>query len=49
MKKKDLYYLRPDIFIKESLSFMQGYPKWKVWLYMPIAYIKICYYAIFNK
>ncbi len=43
------YHIRPDVFIKESLSLMQGYPKLKVWLYMPIAYIKIVWLTIKNK
>lgn len=49
MKKIDWYHLRPDVFVKESLDFMEGYwPKWKIWLYMPIAYIKVCYYTVFQ-
>lgn len=39
-------HLNPIVFVKESLDFMQGYPKVKVWLYMPIAYIKYCYYYL---
>lgn len=49
MNRNDLYHLRPDVFVRESLSFMQGYKRWKVWLYMPIAYIKCIYYAITDK
>lgn len=47
MRKIDKH-LRPDVFVKESLDFMQGYPKWKVWLYMPVAYCKMVYYYFFD-
>jgi hypothetical protein len=46
MTKNDLHHLRPGVFIKESLEFNQGYPKWKVWLYMPVAYLKTIYHMI---
>ncbi len=49
MRRTKWYHLRPDVFIKDSLYFMEGYPKWRVWLYMPIAYIKSCYHTIFNR
>lgn len=49
MNKNDLYYLRPDVFVNKSLAFMQGYPKWKVVLYMPIAYLKVVYYTLTGK
>lgn len=39
-------HLRPDVFIKESLAFMKGFPKWQVWLYMPVAYIKYLFYSL---
>lgn len=28
-------------FYRRSMSYMEGYPKWRIWLGMPRAYIKI--------
>lgn len=42
------HHLKPGVFVKDSLAFMQGYSRFRVWLYMPVAYIRICYYTIFK-
>ena len=35
---KKLKMLNPVLFVKDSLEYMQGYPKWYVWLKMPKVY-----------
>jgi hypothetical protein len=41
-----LKHLNPIFFAKQTLSFMQGYPKIKIWAFIPIAYVKYIYYFL---
>jgi hypothetical protein len=41
-----LKHFNPIWFIRQSFSYMEGTAKWKIILFMPIAYVRYCYYMI---
>lgn len=49
IKKDQWKYLNPKWFVKMSLTYMKGYPKYKVLLSMPFSYLRFCYFMIFKS